>query len=162
MGSATPLAAVGAATAAPAGLGSNLYVARIRARDVPDLASWQEMKVRHPRGYRRAGRAAATANRLCAVNHASCRRAAKPSQLHLRTSPVIEGALEDRCAVTVSREAVEHRRSDLLAERERLTSRLAEIDREVAVLAEQLELLTGSPGNEGDAAEGGSADRPSD
>src|SRR3712207_4175673 len=72
----------------------------------------------------------------------------------LRTSPVlIEGAPEDAPAATVSREAVERRHSDLLAERGRLAARLAEVDREVAALAEQLALLAGSPDAEGEAAQ---------
>jgi hypothetical protein len=72
----------------------------------------------------------------------------------LRTPPVlIEGAVEDVPAVTVSREAVERRHSDLLAEREQLAARLAEVDREVAALAEQLALLTGDPGIEDEVAE---------
>src|SRR3712207_593946 len=63
----------------------------------------------------------------------------------LRTPPVvIAGVLEARIA-TVSREAMERRRADLLTEREGLAARLAEIDQEVAALAERLVLLAGGP-----------------
>ena len=80
------------------------------------------------------------------------RRELKAHKLH--TSPVlIEGAVEDAPAVTVSRGALEHRHSHLLAERERLAARLAEVDREVASLAEKLALLAGGPSTEGEAAE---------
>ena len=80
------------------------------------------------------------------------RRELKAHKLH--TSPVlIEGAVEDAPAVTVSRGTLEHRHSHLLAERERLAARLAEVDREVAALAEQLVLLAGGSGTVDEAAE---------
>lgn len=82
---------------------------------------------------------------------AALRRELKAHKLH--SSPVlIVGAAEDAPAATVSWEAIERRHSDLLAERKRLVARLAEVDCEVAALAEQLMLLAGSPDAEGEAA----------
>src|SRR6185436_3143537 len=69
------LAAVRAAAGVLPRLSGNLHGGRIRAGDIPDPASWQEMKVRHPRYYRHAGPAAASRGAPGSTNHASCGRA---------------------------------------------------------------------------------------
>ncbi|WP_206664853.1 hypothetical protein, partial [Dankookia rubra] len=53
------LATVRAAAAPLPSLSSDLDVARVRAGDLPDAASWQEVKVLHPACYYWASQAAA-------------------------------------------------------------------------------------------------------
>jgi hypothetical protein len=63
---------------------------------------------------------------------------------HKLSRPLVIEVGAELPTATVSRAALARRQADLLTEREGVAARLAEIDREVKLLAEQLELLGGS------------------